>query len=86
MKIQEPSDQVPIGHVPRTLKVVCKGANTKRCAPGDYVTITGCYLPAPFYGYKAMRAGLSHDTYLEAYCVIKDKQNYRETHLSNEII
>ena len=86
LKIQEPSDQVPIGHVPRTLKVLCKGVNTKQCSPGDYVTITGCYLPAPFYGFKAIKAGLSHDTYLEAYELVKDKQNFKESLLTHDTL
>lgn len=31
-----------------------------------------------------MRAGLSHDTFLEAYRITKDKQNFRETFLTEE--
>jgi DNA replication licensing factor MCM7 len=86
LKIQEPSEQVPIGHVPRTIKIIAKGVNTKKCSPGDIVTITGVYMPAPFFGYKAMRAGLSHDTFVEAFRVTKDKTNFRETLLSEETI
>ena len=48
IKIQEPSDQVPIGHVPRTLKVFAKGINTRKCSPGDIITVVGVYMPAPF--------------------------------------
>jgi DNA replication licensing factor MCM7 len=71
--LQEPSDQVPIGHVPRTLKVVAKGINTRKCGPGDIVTITGIYMPALFHGFAAMRAGLAHDTFIEAFNITKDK-------------
>jgi len=84
IKIQEPADQVPEGHVPRQLKVIAKGVNTKKCGPGDYVTITGVYMPAPFQGFAAMRAGLAHDTFLEAFSISKDKQNFRESYLSEE--
>jgi DNA replication licensing factor MCM7 len=84
IKLQEPSEQVPIGHVPRQMKVVAKGVNTKRCGPGDIVTVTGVYMPAPFQGFAAMRAGLAHDTFLEAYNITKDKQNFKESFLSEE--
>lgn len=59
IKIQEPSDQVPIGHVPRTMKITAKGVNTKKCSPGDIINISGVYMPAPFTGFAAMRAGLA---------------------------
>jgi DNA replication licensing factor MCM7 len=45
IKIQEPSDQVPIGHVPRTMNIIAKGVNTRKCAPGDIITCTGVYMP-----------------------------------------
>ena len=45
IKIQEPSDQVPIGHVPRTMNIVANGVNTRRCGPGDIITVTGVYMP-----------------------------------------
>jgi DNA replication licensing factor MCM7 len=66
------------------MKVVAKGINTKKCGPGDIVTITGVYMPAPYSGFAAMRAGLAHDTYLEAYNISKDKQNFKESFLSPE--
>ena len=67
LKIQEPSEQVPIGHVPRAMKVYAKGVNTRKCSPGDIVTITGVYMPQPYVGFQAMKSGLSHDTFLEAF-------------------
>jgi len=83
IKIQEPSDQVPIGHVPRTMNIVANGVNTRRCGPGDIITVTGVYMPQPFHGFAAMRTGmLTHDTYLEAFQIQKDKQNYKESFLT----
>lgn len=82
VKIQEPSDQVPIGHVPRAMKVLARGEVTRQCTPGDIVTITGIYMPSPFFGYKAMRTGLTHDTFLDAFKIVKDKQNFKETLLT----
>jgi len=51
IKVQEPSDQVPIGHVPRHLKILAKGAMVKRASPGDFITVSGIYMPAPFTGF-----------------------------------
>jgi len=36
---------VPIGHVPRMIKIFARGELTRRCSPGDSVTITGVYMP-----------------------------------------
>ena len=87
IKIQEPSDQVPIGHVPRTMSIIAKGVNTRKCAPGDIVTVTGVYMPSPFHGFAAMRTGtLTHDTYLEAFQISKDKQNYKDSFLTDDAL
>jgi DNA replication licensing factor MCM7 len=59
IKIQEPSEQVPIGHVPRTMNIIAKGVNTRRCAPGDIITVTGVYMPQLYQGFQAMRLGLT---------------------------
>lgn len=66
------------------MKCIAKGNNTRKCGPGDIVTITGVYMPQPFVGFAAMRAGLAHDTYLECFEVSKDKQNFKESYLSPE--
>jgi DNA replication licensing factor MCM7 len=56
------------------------------CSPGDIVTITGIYLPTPFQGFQAMRAGLQHDTHIEAYKITKDKVNFKEFMLSDDML
>jgi DNA replication licensing factor MCM7 len=66
------------------MKCIAKGMNTKKCGPGDIVTITGVYMPAPFTGFAAMRAGLAHDTYLDCFNITKDKQNFKESFFSEE--
>ena len=38
---------------------------TRKCVPGDIVNVAGIFLPAPFSGYRAIRAGLTADVYLE---------------------
>jgi hypothetical protein len=39
-------------------------------------------MPAPTYGFK--RSGLFQDTYVEAFEVTKQKENFRDTHLTEE--
>ncbi|EED21682.1 DNA replication licensing factor Mcm7, putative [Talaromyces stipitatus ATCC 10500] len=76
VKIQEMADQVPVGHIPRTLTVHCNGSLTRQLNPGDVVDIAGIFLPTPYTGFRAIRAGLLTDTYLEAQFVTQHKKAY----------
>jgi DNA replication licensing factor MCM7 len=76
VKIQEMADQVPVGHIPRQLTVHCHGSLTRQINPGDVVDIAGIFLPTPYTGFKAIRAGLLTDTYLEAQYVHQHKKAY----------
>lgn len=76
VKIQEMADQVPVGHIPRTLTVHCHGTVTRHINPGDVVDIAGIFLPTPYTGFKAIRAGLLTDTYLEAMYINQHKKAY----------
>ena len=55
-----------------------RGALTRTCKPGDAVSISGVFLPEPYTGYRAIRAGLLTSTYLEAMGVVQLKQSYQE--------
>ena len=76
VKIQEMADQVPVGHIPRTLTVHCHGTLTRQINPGDVIDVAGIFLPTPYTGFKAIRAGLLTDTYLEAQYVNQHKKAY----------
>ncbi|KAI9833461.1 MAG: Mcm2-7 hexameric complex component [Sarea resinae] len=78
VKIQEMADQVPVGHIPRTLTIHCYGSLTRQINPGDIVDVAGIFLPTPYTGFKAIRAGLLTDTYLEAQFVYQHKTAYDE--------
>ncbi|KAH0562260.1 Mcm2-7 hexameric complex component [Trichoglossum hirsutum] len=78
VKIQEMADQVPVGHIPRQLTVQCHGSLTRQINPGDVVDIAGIFLPTPYTGFKAIRAGLLTDTYLEAQHVHQHKKAYED--------
>ena len=56
-----------------------RGPLTRTCKPGDSVTVAGVFLPQPYTGFRAMRAGLLTTTYLEAMSVTQDKRSYKDT-------
>lgn len=58
-----------MGHIPRSMTVVCRGETTRQVVPGDIITIAGIFLPTPFTGFQAIKAGLTADTFLEAHMV-----------------
>ncbi|KYQ91933.1 MCM family protein [Tieghemostelium lacteum] len=85
MKIQEIADQVPIGHTPRTTKVFVRGELTRMASPGDIVTLAGVFLPTPYTGHRAIRAGLLADTYIEAMKISQHKKTYEQLDLTEEM-
>ena len=70
LKVQEHSDSVPVGHIPRCITVYARGEQTRLAAPGDHVAINGVYLPIKKEGFKAMASGLLSETYLEAHRIV----------------
>ncbi|XP_048476043.1 DNA replication licensing factor MCM7 isoform X1 [Rhincodon typus] len=67
IKVQEHSDQVPVGNIPRSMTVYSRGENTRLAQPGDHVTITGIFLPLMRTGFRQVVQGLLSETYLEAH-------------------
>ncbi|KAK6344075.1 Mcm2-7 hexameric complex component [Orbilia brochopaga] len=78
VRIQEMSDQVPVGHIPRTITIQCHGAQARSINPGDVVDVAGIFLPTPYTGFRAIKAGLLTDTYLEAQHVTQHKKQYQD--------
>ena len=76
VKVQEMSEQVPVGHIPRMMTIHCHGTLTRQINPGDIVDVAGIFLPTPYTGFKAIRAGLLTDTYLEAQWINQHKKAY----------
>ena len=77
--------QVPQGTTPRSIIVHLRGALTRTCKPGDAVSISGVFLPEPYTGFKAIRAGLLTSTYLDAMGIKQLKQSYQEHALDEEL-
>jgi len=51
------------------------GEMTRQCGAGDTLTISGVFLPIPYVGFQALRAGLITDTFLEAMSIEKHKKS-----------
>ncbi|KAF2325086.1 hypothetical protein GH714_022686 [Hevea brasiliensis] len=83
-KIQELAEHVPKGHIPRSMTVHFRGELTRKVAPGDVVELSGIFLPIPYTGFRALRAGLVADTYLEAMSVTHFKKKYEEYELRGD--
>ncbi|KLU84671.1 DNA replication licensing factor mcm7, partial [Magnaporthiopsis poae ATCC 64411] len=86
VKVQEMAEQVPIGQIPRTLTVLCYGSLVRKVNPGDVADIAGIFLPTPYTGFKAMRAGLLTDTYLEAHHITQHKKAYDEMAIDSRLV
>ncbi|XP_015195785.2 DNA replication licensing factor MCM7 isoform X1 [Lepisosteus oculatus] len=70
LRIQEHSDQVPVGNIPRSMTVFVRGENTRLAQPGDHVAISGIFLPQLKSGFRQAVQGLLSETYLEAHRII----------------
>ncbi|XP_072033862.1 DNA replication licensing factor mcm7-like [Amphiura filiformis] len=71
IKIQEHSDQVPVGNIPRSMTVLSRGETTRQTQPGDHVSITGIFLPMLRTGFRQMAQGLLSETFMEAHSIVK---------------
>jgi len=74
-----------MGHIPRTMTVYLFQNQVRTVNPGDSVYISGIFLPLPHIGFRAIRAGLITDTYLEAHYVHSLKKQYNQLETSPEM-
>ncbi|KAG5463267.1 MAG: DNA replication licensing ATPase, partial [Olpidium bornovanus] len=86
VKLQELTDQVPVGHIPRTMTVHLYQSLVRAVNPGDVVNVSGIFLPTPFTGFKALQAGLLADTFLQAQHIVKQKKQYADMELNPEAL
>ncbi|KAI3388373.1 hypothetical protein SNEBB_003733 [Seison nebaliae] len=70
LRLQELSNDVPVGDVPQSVVLHCSGDNTRICQPGDHVEITGIYLPSARRAYNPNQ-GLIADSYIEVHIIKK---------------
>ncbi len=86
VRIQELPEEVPVGHVPRSIACQVRGENTRRVSPGDVVSLDGVFLPAPFQGYQAMGAGLITDTFMNVMQLRRQLKSYSEYKLTPALL
>ncbi|KAK4879036.1 hypothetical protein RN001_007182 [Aquatica leii] len=85
IRIQEHSDQVPVGHIPRSLMICCRGEVTRKALPGDHIEITGIFLPLLRVGYSQITRGLLTETYVEAHNVVCMNKSIENETLSSAL-
>lgn len=85
IKLQEQPCEVPVGHIPRAMTLKVYGELTRKCRPGELITASGIFLPAPYTGYRAIKAGLTTETYLEVMNLESHKKNYAEMETTEEL-
>lgn len=61
------------------------GGLTRQMNPGDVVQLGGIFLPIPYTGFQAVRAGLLTDTYLEVHYINQLKKQYSDLDSTPEI-
>lgn len=86
LKIQETSDQTPIGSIPRTFTVHCRGALARQCTPGDIISLCGIYLPKINDSQVFFKDITTQDTYIEACTIVQEKKKYCELYLPESAI
>lgn len=84
IRLFQQADQVPVGHIPRSMTIHLYGGLTRKVNPGDVIHVGGIFLPTPYTGFRAMRAGLLQDTYLEAQNIHQLKKQYSAMELTPE--
>lgn len=89
VRIQEHSRDVPVGNIPRSITIMCRGETTRLVMPGDHVHISGVFLPIARSGFRAMMGGLLADTYLEAHRIVvtnktEDEEEEEEGAMTDE--
>ncbi|XP_045316516.1 DNA replication licensing factor MCM7 isoform X1 [Leopardus geoffroyi] len=85
IKMQEHSDQVPVGNIPRSITVLVEGENTRIAQPGDHVSVTGIFLPILRSGFRQVVQGLLSETYLEAHRVVKMSKSEDDESAAGEL-
>jgi DNA replication licensing factor MCM7 len=84
--LQEVQQEVPVGGVARTLRVVASSADLVGLAkPGALVTVSGIFLPEQFSGFKGVRAGLVTEQYLLAKMISTSKKNYSDVVITEAV-
>lgn len=86
VKLQEMADQVPVGHIPRSMTLHLYGPLVRSTSPGDVVNVTGIFIPTPYQGFKGIKAGLLTDAYLECHHISQLRRSYESLEITTDVI
>eukprot|EP00927_Polykrikos_kofoidii_P066858 TRINITY_DN62423_c0_g1_i1.p1 TRINITY_DN62423_c0_g1~~TRINITY_DN62423_c0_g1_i1.p1 ORF type:complete len:798 (-),score=163.33 TRINITY_DN62423_c0_g1_i1:194-2587(-) len=78
IRVQEMSEHVPVGGVPRSITAVLKADLCRTIAPGDAITLTGVYTPAQLPWFLMAKKGTTQDMFIAAHHIRKHKRGYNE--------
>jgi len=86
MRVQEMSDHVPVGGVPRAMNVVCYGDLTREVLPGDAITLGGVFTPYTLPWFQARTKGTMQEMFVEAHSIRKHKAGYNESAVDQDVV
>jgi len=78
MRVQEMSEHVPVGGVPRSLHVAITGDLTRSVLPGDAIQLTGVFVPYQLPWFQSKSNGTTQQMFVEAHFIKKHKNGYNE--------
>nr|CAD2174054.1 unnamed protein product [Meloidogyne enterolobii] len=84
IRVQETTEQVSVGGIPRSLTVYLTGENTRKAIPGDTVQVCGVLVPQLRTGFRQMVGGLVTEVFLEAHH-IQNNRDENEEFLDDEL-
>lgn len=85
LKLQEMTEEVPTGSIPRSLTVHVRGELTRTCSPGDQITLAGVFLLAQVNPMRAMKSGPVATTYVEALNITRHKKRYDDYAMNEDL-
>jgi DNA replication licensing factor MCM7 len=74
-----------MGHIPRSMTVYLFHDTTRQMTAGDIVTVSGVLLPKVYRGFRALRAGLLTEPYMEVMHVDLLKKQYTQYTPTDEL-
>ena len=69
--MQEHSDAVPVGHIPRSITIYARGEVIRQAIPGNHVSVCGIFLPLQKSGFHDMKSGLLSESFLETHRIVQ---------------
>lgn len=84
LKIQETSDQLVEGSIPRTFEVQVMGDLVRQASPGDVIMLQGVLLPKRREGFKHS-GDIVLDAYIEGCKITREKKKYVDISITHEL-